>query len=94
MTEEKKRIFQFTNGVAYPFHGGYHIRIGKKWMIIDSCDYPNYYQLAKQERVHRYIYPFVQWSKDEYEVIYLDTNVNTLNIKEFVGETRLAFSKR
>lgn len=90
----KKRIYKFTDAVAYPSYDGYRVRAGKRWQVIDSNDLANHYQLARQERVHRYRYPLVQWSKDDYELVEIDRPANNLNIKEFVGDVALVITRR
>lgn len=91
---EKKKIYKFTDAVAYPSYDGYRVRAGKKWQILDSCNLANHYQLIRQERIHRYRYPFAQWSKEEYELVVVDRPANTLNIEKFVGDVALYITRR
>lgn len=91
---EKKKIYKFTDAVAYPSYDGYRVRAGKRWQVIDSDDLENHYQLARQERIHRYRYPLVQWSKEEYELVVVDRPANALNIEKFVGDVALLITRR
>lgn len=89
---EKKKIYKFTDAVAYPSYDGYRVRAGKKWQVLDSDNWANHYQLARQERVHRYRYPFVQWSKDEYELLVVEKPVSC--IKEYVEDVAFYITRR
>ena len=93
--EVKKKLFDFLDGVAYPLGSGYHVRIGVKWYFVDSNEYTNTYQLIRRCRVNTYRYPFVQFSKEEYDLVWVGEKVGSLNhIKEIIGNVELIITKR
>lgn len=93
--EAKKKLFDFLDGVAYPLGSDYHVRIGVKWHFVDSNEYPNTYQLIRRCRVNTYRYPFVQFSKEEYDLVLVGEKVGNLNhIKEIIGNVELRITKR
>ncbi len=91
----KNKIFIFLDGVAYPFHAGYHVRVGVKWRITNSNEYPNHYQLVKDCRVNTYRYPFVQFCKDDYELQIVPEKVGTkAHVIECLGTNKITITRR
>lgn len=86
----KKKIYKFLNGIAYPAYDGYRVRVGMKWEIEDSNDLLNHYQIVKYCPVNTYRYPFLQFSKDEYEVQLIGAKVGTTeHLKQYLGNVNI-----
>lgn len=93
--EVKRKLFVFLNGVAYPLCVGYHVRLGNKWHFVDSNEYPNHYQLIKKCRVNTYRYPFVQFSKEKYDLVSVGEEVaNPKRLKEIIGDVKLIITRK